>query len=88
MIGLNIRQGRVWQVLSQRMPAIGKEFMPPLEEGSYLLMPTTMAHSGIEENTDVIRKVDAFVSQIPEDVDLHAVVERPDPLNVALQAAI
>ena len=45
---------------------IGKEFMPALDEGSYLLMPTTMSHSGIEENIDVIQKVDGYVAQIPE----------------------
>nr|MBS0037876.1 efflux RND transporter permease subunit [Saprospiraceae bacterium] len=28
----------------------GREFMPSLDEGSFLLMPTSMPHSGIEEN--------------------------------------
>ncbi len=84
MIGLNIRQSSVWQFLSQKMPAVGKEFMPPLNEGSYLLMPTTMAHSGIEENTDVIRKVDAFVAQIPE---VESVVGKWGRVNSALDPA-
>ena len=65
-IGLDLRETSGWQYLTEKMPSVGKEFMPPLSEGSYLLMPTTMAHSGVEENTDVIRKVDSYVSQIPE----------------------
>ena len=28
----------------------GEEFMPSLDEGSYLLMPTAMPHSGMQEN--------------------------------------
>ncbi|MCB0447700.1 MAG: efflux RND transporter permease subunit, partial [Gelidibacter sp.] len=31
----------------------GKEFMPSLNEGSFLLMPTSMPHAGIEENKRV-----------------------------------
>ena len=53
---------KVWQSFSETFPGIGKEFMPSLDEGSFLLMPTTMPHSGIEENIDVIRKVDINVN--------------------------
>ena len=28
----------------------GQEFMPTLDEGSFMLMPTSMPHSGVEEN--------------------------------------
>ncbi len=64
--GLNLRQTNSWQTMNKLFPGAGKEFMPSLDEGSYLLMPTTMSHSGIEENIDVIRKVDQRVSSIPE----------------------
>jgi Cu(I)/Ag(I) efflux system membrane protein CusA/SilA len=43
--------------------------MPSLNEGSFLLMPTTMPHSGVSENVDVIRKLDRHLNAIPE-VDL------------------
>lgn len=65
-IGYDIRQSRIWKSMSNRFPETGNEFMPPLDEGSFLLMPTTMSHAGIEENIDVIRKLDAQVAQIPE----------------------
>jgi Cu(I)/Ag(I) efflux system membrane protein CusA/SilA len=59
----------VWTSLSEKFPGIGKEFMPSLNEGSFLLMPTTMPHSGVAENVDVIRKLDRNLNAIPE-VDL------------------
>ncbi|MFV1951992.1 MAG: efflux RND transporter permease subunit [Nitrospinota bacterium] len=64
--GLNLRQTNSWQAMNKLFPGAGKEFMPSLDEGSYLLMPTTMSHSGIEENIDVIRKLDQRVGSIPE----------------------
>ena len=65
-LGLNVRQTAFWGSLSATFPGIGKEFMPPLDEGSYLLMPSTMPHSGVEENVETIRLLDQRVSAIPE----------------------
>ncbi len=47
-------------------PGLGKEFMPPLDEGAYLLMPTTMPHASVGEAIDVIQKQDKALSAIPE----------------------
>ncbi len=44
----------------------GKEFMPPLDEGSFLYMPTTMPHASIGEAQDVLRKQDMAFLAIPE----------------------
>ncbi|SNR67682.1 Cu(I)/Ag(I) efflux system membrane protein CusA/SilA [Lutibacter agarilyticus] len=44
----------------------GKEFMPTLNEGSFLLMPTSMPHSGIAENKRVLQQLDMAVATIPE----------------------
>ncbi len=55
-----------WTSMSASFPGIGKEFMPALDEGSFLLMPTTMPHAGIEENLAVIRLLDKQVGAIPE----------------------
>jgi Cu(I)/Ag(I) efflux system membrane protein CusA/SilA len=48
------------------MKNTGKEFMPPLNEGSFLLMPTSMPHSGVEENKRVLQQLDMAVATIPE----------------------
>ncbi len=44
----------------------GEEFMPSLDEGSFLLMPTAMPHAGMEENIKNIRLLDMAVTAIPE----------------------
>ncbi len=65
-IGLNVRQTSLWEKMTHKFPGVGKEFMPSLNEGSFLLMPTTMPHSGVEENMDVIALLDQRVRTIPE----------------------
>ena len=45
---------------------LGKEFMPALDEGAFLYMPTTMTHASISEATDVLSKQDMAFAQIPE----------------------
>jgi Cu(I)/Ag(I) efflux system membrane protein CusA/SilA len=45
---------------------LGKEFMPPLDEGSYLYMPTTMPHASIGESLDVLQKQDMAINVLPE----------------------
>ena len=61
-----IKQTSAWQAVESTFPGIGKEFMPTLDEGTFLLMPTTMPHSGIEENIEVIAMLDKKVNVIPE----------------------
>lgn len=59
---------RIWPLgaLNHALPGLGKEFMPPLDEGSYLYMPTTMPHASIGEALDVLQKQDILISQVPE----------------------
>lgn len=40
--------------------------MPSLNEGSFLLMPTSMPHTGIEQNLQFIRTLDKRIQNIPE----------------------
>lgn len=48
------------------MQNTGKEFMPSLNEGSFLLMPTSMPHAGVEENKRILQQLDMAVANIPE----------------------
>jgi hypothetical protein len=73
-LGTNIRTTSVWSGLTHTFPGMGKEFMPSLDEGSFLLMPTSMPHSGIEENRKILQQLDMLVTAIPE-VDM--VVGKP-----------
>jgi copper/silver efflux system protein len=65
-LGWNMREGKVWSSISTAFPGIGKEFMPSLDEGSFLLMPTSMPHSGMEFNQKVVAQLDMLVTSIPE----------------------
>ncbi|MBD3422459.1 MAG: AcrB/AcrD/AcrF family protein [Chitinivibrionales bacterium] len=61
-----IRRLAPFTAVAHAFPGLGKEFMPPLDEGSYLYMPTTMTHASIGEVRDIIRKQDMAISAIPE----------------------
>ncbi|MEQ8357882.1 MAG: efflux RND transporter permease subunit [Cytophagales bacterium] len=65
-IGVDIRTTSVWSSAAHTFPGFGKEFMPALDEGAFLLMPTTLPHAGIEEVKDIVQKLDMRVSSIPE----------------------
>jgi copper/silver efflux system protein len=66
-VGWNsFRQTKGWQGAVKTFPGIGREFMPSLNEGSFLLMPTSMPHSGIEKNLEYIETLDKRLSAIPE----------------------
>ena len=65
-IGFDLRKTAVWSTLDEQFPGAGEEFMPPLDEGSFLLMPSTMPHSGVEENLETIRLLDQRITAIPE----------------------
>lgn len=65
-LGYNVRENKAWLGISETFPGAGEEFMPPLDEGSFLLMPSTMPHSGVEENIETIRLLDKRVTAIPE----------------------
>jgi copper/silver efflux system protein len=62
----NFRQTSLWQAPVNTFPGTGKEFMPSLNEGSFLLMPTSMPHSSIEKNLEYIETLDKRLSTIPE----------------------
>ena len=60
------RETSVWKGATATFPGIGKEFMPSLNEGSFLLMPTSMPHTGIEKNLEYVKLLDKRLSAIPE----------------------
>lgn len=61
-----IRGGRVWTAVSEAFPGFGREFLPTLDEGTFLWMPTTMPHASIGEALDVLQKQDLAIETIPE----------------------
>ncbi len=66
------------------MRSTGKEFMPSLDEGSFLLMPTSLPHSGVAENKRVLQQLDMAVASIPE---IKTVVGKSGRVESALDPA-
>jgi len=56
----------IWVWARHEFPGLGREFMPPLDEGSFLLMPTAMPHAALAQAQDYLEKQVKLVSSIPE----------------------
>ncbi len=52
--------------LDRSFPGLGSEFMPSLDEGAFLYMPTTMPHASIGEAVDVVSTLDRAILSVPE----------------------
>lgn len=63
---------------------IGQEFMPTLNEGSFLLMPTSMPHTGVEQNLEYVKTLDKRLKAIPE---IETAVGKWGRVNSALDPA-
>ena len=61
-----IRTSSPWVWASHEFPGLGREFMPPLDEGSFLWMPTTMPHASLGEALEVVKYQDMAIASVPE----------------------
>jgi len=84
IFGKHLRSSKAYSALYHHLPGIGKEFMPSLDEGSFLLMPTSMAHAGIQQNREILRYLDMAVAAIPE---VESVVGKLGRIESALDPA-
>jgi copper/silver efflux system protein len=48
------------------MSRVGSEFIPPLDEGSFLFMPVTLPNISIEEARQILQKQDRIIKSFPE----------------------
>ncbi len=48
------------------LPGIGREFMPPLDEGSFLYMPSLLPQTGLGPAIEVNSKLDLAIATVPE----------------------
>ena len=61
-----VRTSRAFAAVERTFPGLGKEFMPSLDEGSFLHMPTTMPHASIGESMDILERQIMALNTIPE----------------------
>jgi Cu(I)/Ag(I) efflux system membrane protein CusA/SilA len=83
-IGIDISNTRPWKNMSEAFPGLGSEFMPSLDEGSFLLMPTSMPYTGVAKNRELLQNLDLAVQQIPE---VEIVVGKAGRIESALDPA-
>ncbi|MFU8828543.1 MAG: efflux RND transporter permease subunit, partial [Phycisphaerales bacterium] len=62
----SVRSNETVVEIAHAFPGLGSEFMPSLDEGAFLYMPTTMTHASIGEATDILKELDRRILSVPE----------------------
>ncbi|MEE8105518.1 MAG: efflux RND transporter permease subunit [Planctomycetota bacterium] len=57
---------RIARSLDETFPGLGQEFMPPLDEGSLLYMPSLLPQAGLDETLQVMRRQNQAMRTVPE----------------------
>ena len=65
LVMLQARRDHV-DAITRILPGIGREFMPPLDEGSFLAMPSVLPQAALSEVVRVNAAQDAAIATIPE----------------------
>lgn len=65
-LGVVLLGAVIWLGVPGLYKGLGEEFMPPLDEGSFLYMPTTMPHASISESLDILATQNRLLEQVPE----------------------
>jgi Cu(I)/Ag(I) efflux system membrane protein CusA/SilA len=65
-LGIDVHALPLWSGLKHRFPGIGREFMPPLDEGSLLYMPSLVPAGSLSAALDVMSKQDRAIRSVPE----------------------
>jgi copper/silver efflux system protein len=61
-----IRLSQPWVWAKHELPPLGREFMPTLDEGSFLFMPTVTPHASIGEALEIMQAQDLAMAAVPE----------------------
>ena len=61
-----VRTLGVYEAAENVAPGLQEDFMPPFDEGSFLLMPTTTPHASLGQALEMMQAIDAAVAAIPE----------------------
>jgi copper/silver efflux system protein len=63
---INPNRNAVWSDLKHRFPGLGREFMPALDEGSLLYMPSLVPAGSLSAAVEVISMQDRAILSVPE----------------------
>jgi Cu(I)/Ag(I) efflux system membrane protein CusA/SilA len=65
-MGVNLNQFAAWSDLKHTFPGLGREFMPALDEGSLLYMPSLVPAGSLTAALEVIATQDRAIRSVPE----------------------
>ena len=65
-VGIEPTKWSAWQRLDRTFPGIGREFMPPLDEGSFLYMPSLLPSASLTQVQEVLAQQNRSLKSIPE----------------------
>lgn len=65
-VGVNVNRWQPWSSLKHRFPGLGREFMPPLDEGSFLYMPSLVPAGSLSAVTETMSRQNMAMGTIPE----------------------
>ncbi|MFT7619979.1 MAG: Cu(I)/Ag(I) efflux system membrane protein CusA/SilA, partial [Planctomycetota bacterium] len=66
IVGDSVDQLAVVGWFEEKFPGLGREFMPPLEEGSLLYMPSLLPSASLSQTLEVMKRQNAMMEAIPE----------------------
>lgn len=64
--GANLSHTRFDQALTRWFPGVGSSFLPPLDEGSLLFMPSIPATGGLGETQRIMQVQNRLIESVPE----------------------
>jgi Cu(I)/Ag(I) efflux system membrane protein CusA/SilA len=80
----SVMNSLVGKSLQETFPGLEREFMPDLDEGSFLYMPVTMPHGSLGEAKEMVKQADMAFESIPEVEESIGKIGRADtPLDPA-----
>lgn len=65
-VGVNVNHWKPWSWLKHQLPGLGREFMPPLDEGSLLYMPSLVPAGSLTAVQEVISRQNMAIASVPE----------------------
>jgi Cu(I)/Ag(I) efflux system membrane protein CusA/SilA len=65
-VGIDAQRVRPLAALEEAFPGIGREFMPPLDEGGLLFMPSILPHGSLNQSLDVMIAQNRGMLEVPE----------------------
>jgi copper/silver efflux system protein len=66
LAGANLAHTRIDQALTRIFPGVGSSFLPPLDEGSLLFMPSIPATGGLGETQRIMLAQNRLMETVPE----------------------